>query len=78
MPCDHQNLAEILDRLEPYQGGKQRHICAGCAFLLGVEHREKGKPFNPGAIEVLPESQASHQRHKNAYQAYLLGYQGRV
>lgn len=75
MSCDHSNITDILNRLEKFQGGGQRHVCAGCAFELGVQHRQKGSPFNPGAVDGLPNSQAGSQRHRNAYQAYKLGYE---
>ncbi|MFM2483345.1 hypothetical protein [Celerinatantimonas sp. YJH-8] len=75
MTCHHDDLKAIMDKIGPYQGSGQRHICAGCAFLLGAQHRKHGMPFNPGAIESLPESQAKPQRHKNAYEAYKLGFE---
>lgn len=74
MTCNHENLEEILSTIGKYQGGGQRHICAGCAYLLGKKHKSSNVPFNPGAVNDLPESQAEPQRHKNAYEAYLLGY----
>lgn len=74
MACNHEDIKHILDSLGKYQGSGQRHICAGCAYLLGQKHRAKGLPFNPDAIKDLPFSQAKSQRHKNAYEAYKVGY----
>lgn len=76
MSCNHIELTDIMARVGKFQGGGQRHLCAGCAFHLGVQHREEGKPFNPGAVNDLPDSQGGPQRHKNAYEAYQIGYYG--
>ncbi len=75
MTCNHENIESVLDSLGKYQGGGQRHACAGCAYLLGGEHKSKGTPFNPGAVDELQNSQGGAQRHKNAYEAYKLGYE---
>lgn len=76
MACDkdHDDLEEIMSELDEYQGSGQRHICAGCAYELGLEDAQEGNQYNPKQIEALPESQAYPQRHKNAYQAYDVGY----
>ncbi len=78
MPCNHTELTEILEKIEFFQGSGQRHVCAGCAYNLGLEHRKQGRPFDPGSVDHrLPSSQGGPQRHRNAYQAYEVGYYGR-
>ncbi|WP_081303886.1 hypothetical protein [Aliivibrio fischeri] len=77
MSCNHEDLTEIMKQVGSYQGGKQRHVCAGCAYHLGIKHREQATPFNPGAVDDLKGSQGGPQRHKNAYEAYKLGFEGR-
>ncbi|EJV9314151.1 hypothetical protein N7836_004251 [Vibrio vulnificus] len=76
MSCDHAELKEVMDNIGEFQGGQQRHICAGCAFYLGVFHSEKGAPYNPGTVNTLENNQGGDGRHKNAYDAYHLGYYG--
>lgn len=76
MSCNHIDLENILSSIEKYQGSGQRHVCAGCAYHLGVSDRENKRKYNPGAVDDLPASQAQPQRHKNAYAAYDLGFKG--
>ena len=75
MACDHKELESVLNSLGKYQGSGQRHVCSGCAYRLGEQHKAKGTPFNPGAVDDLPISQGGAQRHKNAYEAYKLAYE---
>jgi hypothetical protein len=72
---DHAELADIMKSIDNCPDDGQRHICAGCAFYLGVEHRKKRVPLNPEAVDELPESQVAPQKDKDAYQAYKLGYE---
>lgn len=76
MTCNHNDLSTVMEEIELFQGSGQRHICAGCAYLLGVNHRENNSKYNPGAVDDLPESQAQPQRHRNAYAAYDKGFKG--
>ncbi|PSW23965.1 hypothetical protein C9J19_20435 [Photobacterium phosphoreum] len=76
MSCNHSDLESVMERVESYQGGGQRHICAGCAYLLGQRHRANGTKFDPSKVDDLPESQAQPQRHRNAYDAYKIGFDG--
>ncbi len=67
---------EMFDDLLEHQGGTRRHKCAGCAYELGRQHAYEGVACANGewVLEELPESQARRVRHKDAYEAYLLGY----
>ena len=50
-----------------------RHICAGCAYELGLKDGLDGS-VRKGNLSSLPESQAGSVRHKGAIEAYNEGY----
>jgi hypothetical protein len=52
-----------------------RHKCAGCAYLEGLKDALNGSHQAQSLSSGIPESQAGTVRHKDAYQAYKLGYQ---
>ena len=61
----------LPDAQDNQNGG--RHICAGCAFELGVRDGVDGGPQRTD-LSFLPSSQAGTVRHKDAYEAYKAGY----
>ena len=72
---EHRGLEE-WDDLKPSQADADgRHICVGCAYNKGSEDASNGIAKNSANIKNLPYSQAKNGRHKNAYQAYDLGYE---
>ena len=58
------------------QGQTGRHKCSGCAYELGRHHALVGAPKaqNDSVLEHTPDSQAGTVRLKDAFEAYLLGY----
>lgn len=68
--------SQIFSVLNEYQGTQARHKCCGCAFDLGVLHAQQGIEMaeTDSVLKDIPHSQASTVRHKDAYQAYKLGY----
>lgn len=79
MSCqiNHWDLEEQMNSLNESQAYPARHFCAGCAYILGLEHARTGARYNPGALTRQDdESQAHPQRHKNPFEAYNLGYYG--
>ena len=50
-----------------------RHICAGCAYELGMKDGLAGVPQKTD-LSFLPTSQAGTVRHKGAIEAYNEGY----
>ena len=63
--------ASLPDAQDNQNGG--RHICAGCAFEVGMRDGLDGKPQRTD-LSSLPYSQAGTVRHKDAYAAYKAGY----
>lgn len=51
-----------------------RHKCAGCAYVEGLKDSLNNKPIATTLSQSIPESQAGTVRHKDAYEAYKLGY----
>ena len=71
---NHRYLEKFL-YLPDNQGDVGRHKCAGCAYDLGKLHAQMGLAlFDAWVLDSLPESQAGTVRHKDAYTAYLSGY----
>lgn len=66
----------MFDSLQENQGQYGRHKCSGCAYDLGKWHAMIGAPkaSDDSVLTDTPESQASHVRHKDAFEAYLMGY----
>ncbi len=64
---------ERLSDLPPSQGGDQRHKCCGCAYDLGKIHGRAGTRLTIN-WDSINESQAGTGRHKDAEEAYVLGY----
>ena len=75
--CDSFHRYDIIYcSLSEFQGGDGRHKCAACAYELGLEHARLGLPSGDKSVLIgLPESQAGIVRHKDAYEAYLIGYE---
>jgi len=78
MPCSksHRYLPEwgqLPDAQDDMQN--DRHKCAGCAYLEGLKDALNGSPQAQSLSPGIPESQAGTGRHKDAYQAYKMGYQ---
>jgi len=67
---------QMFEVLPENQGQTGRHKCAGCAYDLGKWHAMIGVPKSndDGVLSELAESQASYVRHKDAFTAYLMGY----
>ena len=70
---NHRNLPEWA-QLSDSQAGEGRHICVGCAYSQGQKDASNEVPENIDNIKHLPHSQAQAGRHKDAEQAYRLGY----
>jgi len=72
---DHRYL-ELFEVLPDHQGDIGRHKCAGCAYELGMRHARMGiaSATSNRVLRALPRSQAGTVRHKDAYAAYLMGY----
>lgn len=68
---------QMFEVLPENQGQTGRHKCAGCAYDLGKWHAMIGVPkaSDDGVLADLAESQASYVRHKDAFSAYLMGYE---
>lgn len=66
----------MFEVLPENQGQTGRHKCAGCAYDLGKWHAMIGVPKSSDdcVLSELAESQASYVRHKDAFTAYLMGY----
>lgn len=66
----------MFSGLPENQGQTGRHKCSGCAYDLGKWHAMIGVPkfSDDSVLAELPESQASQVRHKDAFTAYLMGY----
>lgn len=64
---------EKFKGLSDSQGGGGRHLCCGCAYEQGKKDAIEGKKaqFRPKEIKY---SQAGAVRHKDAEEAYMLGY----
>lgn len=67
----------MFEVLPANQGQTGRHKCAGCAYDLGKWHAMIGVPksMDDSVLAELAESQASYVRHKDAFTAYLMGYE---
>lgn len=52
---------------------QDRHKCAGCAYVEGLKDALNGCP-QKSDLSHLPDSQAGTVRHKDAMEAYILGY----
>ncbi|MEN4543778.1 hypothetical protein ABEG75_11590 [Pantoea agglomerans] len=67
---------QMFEVLPENQGQTGRHKCAGCAYDLGKWHAMIGVPksSDDAVLSELAESQASYVRHKDAFTAYLMGY----
>ncbi|NLX92819.1 MAG: hypothetical protein GXZ02_02960 [Clostridiales bacterium] len=65
---DFSNLSDSQDN----QNG-DRHICAGCAYAAGLEDGLSGCA-KKSDLSYLPYSQAGTVRHKDAMEAYKMGY----
>ena len=75
--CKHAHrYDDIFLYLADNQGQTGRHKCSGCAYELGRHHALVGAPKakNDSVLEHTPYSQAGTVRHKDAFEAYLLGY----
>ncbi|MBP1035854.1 hypothetical protein J8631_09810 [Serratia fonticola] len=59
------------------QGNTGRHKCPGCAFELALMNKAMGVPASndDSILANLPDSQAGHVRHKDAFEAYKMAYQ---
>lgn len=68
---DLPKYSTLRDAQDNQNGG--RHICAGCAYVEGLKDAlsKNGKKQD---LSYLPFSQAKRVRHKDAYEAYDLGY----
>ena len=66
----------MFDVLSANQGNVGRHKCCGCAYDKGMWHALIGVPraVDDSVLGDLPESQAVHVRHKDAFEAYNMGY----
>ncbi len=65
---------ELLPDAQDNQKGG-RHICAGCAYEAGECDGKAGRLMKADLRSLsLPYSQAGTVRHKDAYEAYKLGY----
>jgi len=77
MACSkqHRYLPQWED-LSPAQDDtkKNRHKCAGCAYVEGLKDALNGNPEAQELSQNIPESQAGTVRHKDAYEAYKEGY----
>ncbi|MDD5022330.1 MAG: hypothetical protein PHR82_09420 [Endomicrobiaceae bacterium] len=51
-----------------------RHKCAECAYVEGIKDSLNNNPMAISLNPNIPESQAGTVRHKDAYEAYKLGY----
>lgn len=67
---------EKFNFLPEHQGDIGRHKCAGCAYEMGKRHAREGIACanDTWILDSLPESQAGTVRHKDAFAAYLAGY----
>ena len=63
------NLPDAQD-----DNNNDRHKCAGCAYVDGLKDSLNNKPMATSLSANIPESQAGTVRHKDAYEAYKLGY----
>ncbi|MDD5022067.1 MAG: hypothetical protein PHR82_08095 [Endomicrobiaceae bacterium] len=52
-----------------------RHKCAGCAYVEGIKDSLNNSQMATSLSLNIPESQAGTVRHKDAYEAYKLGYE---
>ena len=76
MTCDkeHRYLPSFSNLQDSQDNQHQgRHKCAGCAYVKGLRDALNGYPSNPNLINI-PDSQAGTVRHKDAMEAYILGY----
>ena len=75
--CDSDHRYKLFFAfLSTNRGGYGRNKCAACAYELGLEHARLGLPSGDKSVLIgLPESQAGIVRHKDAYEAYLIGYE---
>lgn len=62
----------LPDSQNDQKGG--RHKCAGCAFIRGLLDALTNKQMASLLPTKIPDSQAGTVRHKDAYEAYKLGY----
>lgn len=71
---EHRYLPEYstLSDSQDNQSG-DRHKCAGCAYVEGLKDGLNGNPKKTD-LSNLPNSQAGTVRHKDAMEAYNLGY----
>ena len=53
----------------------ERHKCPGSAFIAGVRDAVNDQPKRTELPDSIPESQAGTVRHRDAWQAYELGYE---
>jgi hypothetical protein len=64
------NLPDAQDNVK-----NDRHKCAGCAYVEGIKDALNHRSMSPQLNPAIPDSQAGTVRHKDAYEAYKLGYQ---
>ena len=68
-----------FEAFEPSQAGEGRHKCVGCAYDAGLAAGFNNDISDFAAIsEGLADSQAGTVRHRDAEQAYQIGYQDGV
>lgn len=65
---------ERLSDLPDNQGGDQRHKCPGCTYEMGLHDGENNRGMRQIDWEQVDESQAGTGRHKDAENAYIVGY----
>jgi hypothetical protein len=76
MLCDkkHRYLEEYKELLDSQDNRSgDRHICAGCAYVIGLRDGLDGKMPRTD-LSDLPISQAGDVRHKGAVESYNDGY----
>ena len=56
------------------QGGRGRHVCAGCAYDVGFTDGLNFREQMSLDLHALPKSQAGNVRHRCPFAAYALGY----
>jgi len=77
MNCNKQHRYDEKFKDLPYSQDNQhnaRHRCTGCAYEEGIKDAINKKPMAKVLSSHIPESQAGAGRHKDAYEAYILGY----
>lgn len=75
MICNREH--RYSDRLEdlPFsQAGEWRHKCTGCTYEMGYSHGYSGNDMQEINWDQIDESQAGTARHKDAHDAYIVGF----